>query len=127
MDPTNPPKEVRMTRLSSIPLIDPNVKYVGISKLRDLNATKLKESQDTLVFQDNDAPLAVLLSYEKYLFIQEQLAAVMNTLELFSESKELEGVLKGLRDITQGRTRSFSEVKAALKSKYGKNPKAQEK
>ena len=116
-----------MTRLLSIPLIDPNVKYVGISKLRDLNATKLKESQDTLVFQDNDAPLAVLLSYEKYLFIQEQLAAVMNTLELFSESEELEGVLKGLRDITQGRTRSFSEVKAALKSKYGKNSEAQEK
>jgi hypothetical protein len=116
-----------MTLLASIPIIDPSVKYVGISKLRDLNATKLKESQDTLVFQDNDTPLAVLLSYEKYLIIQEQLAAVMNTLELFSESEELEGVLKGLRDVTQGRARSFAEIKAALKSKYGKKPEAQEK
>lgn len=116
-----------MTLLASMPMIDPSVKFVGISKLRGLNATKLRESQDTLVFQDNDTPLAVLLSYEKYLVIQEQLAAVMNTLELFSESVELQGVLKGLNDITQGRTRSFAEVKAALRNKYGKNPEAQEK
>jgi PHD/YefM family antitoxin component YafN of YafNO toxin-antitoxin module len=116
-----------MSLLASIPLIDPNVKYVGVSKLRDLNATKLKESQDTLVFQDNDTPLAVLLSYEKYLIIQEQLAAVMNTLELFSEKAELEGVLKGLNDVKEGRTRSFAEVQAALRNKHGQKPEKEEK
>ena len=113
--------------LSAIPLIDPSVKFVGISKLRELNATKLKESQDTLVFQDNDTPLAVLLSYEKYLIIQEQLAAVMNTLELFSESEELEGVLRGLNDVAQERTRSFAEVKAALREKHAQKTETPEK
>jgi PHD/YefM family antitoxin component YafN of YafNO toxin-antitoxin module len=112
--------------ICAIPLIDPTIKFVGLSKLRDLNATKLKESQDTLVFQENDTPLAVLLSYEKYLIIQEQLAAVMSTLELFSENEELEGVLKGLNDVAQGRTRSFAEVKAALKEKHAKKAEAQE-
>jgi len=112
-----------------IPVIDPTIRYVGVSKLRDLNATKLKEAQDTtLVFQDtNDTPLAVLLSYEKYLIIQEQLAAVMNTLELFSENTELEGVLKGVADVTEGRTRSFAEVKAALKNRHAKKTEAQGK
>jgi PHD/YefM family antitoxin component YafN of YafNO toxin-antitoxin module len=105
--------------LGAIPLIDPTVKHVGVSKLRELNATKLKEQHgDTLVIQDNDQPLAVLLSYEKYLIIQEQLAAVMNTLELFSESAELEGVLRGLNEVAEGRTRTFAEVRAALKKKH---------
>ena len=110
----------------TIPFIDPSVKHVGVSKLRELNATKLKEqNDDTLVIQENDQPLAVLLSYEKYLIIQEQLAAVMNTLELFSENQELEGVLRGLSEVTEGRTRSFAEVKAALKKKYAtKAPQA---
>lgn len=106
----------------TIPLIDPTVRFVGISKLRDLNASKLRDSQETLVFQENDTPLAVLLSYEKYLIIQEQLAAVMNTIEMMSESSELEGILAGMRDISEGRTRSFSEVKAALRKKYGDKP-----
>jgi predicted transcriptional regulator len=89
----------------------------------------LRESQNTmLVFQDtNDTPLAVLLSYEKYLIIQEQLAAVMNTLELFSEKEELEGVLRGINDINEGRTRSFAEVKAALKNKYAKKQEGPER
>jgi hypothetical protein len=59
---------------SSIPYIDPKVRHVGVSKLRELNATKLKElgqdNEQTLVIQDNDQPLAVLLSYEKFLIMQ---------------------------------------------------------
>lgn len=112
----------------NFPLIDPSVKHVGVSKLRELNATKLKEQNDeTFVIQENDQPLAVLLSYEKYLIIQEQLAAVMNTLELFSENAELEGVLRGMGEVTEGRTRSFAEVKAALKQKYAKTPEGKER
>lgn len=109
--------------LCAIPLIDPSIKHVGVSKLRDLNATKLAESQDTLVIQDNDKPLAVLLSYEKYLIIQEHLASVVSTIEMFSEHSELEGVLAGLRDVAGGRTRSFAEIKESLRNKYGKAAK----
>ena len=112
--------------MASIPMIDPNVKHVGVSKLRDLNATRLREDQETtLVIQDNDQPLAVLLSYEKYLIIQEQLASVMNTMEMFSEQVELEGVLAGLRQATDGQVRSFADVKAAMREKYGKSPKTE--
>ena len=105
----------------AMPLIDPSVKYVGISKLRDLNATKLKETKETLVLQDNDVPLAVLLSYENYMVIQQKMAALMSTLELFSDRVELEGVLRGLKDISEGRVHSFAEVKATLKERYAKN------
>ena len=58
--------------------------------------------------------------------IQEPLKAVMSTLELFSESEELEGVLKGLNDVNLRRIRFFAEVKAALKEKHGKKPEAEE-
>ena len=112
---------------TAIPYIDPKVRHVGVSKLRELNASKLKQlggdDEETLVIQDNDKPLAVLLSYEKYLVIQEQLASVMNTLELFSEEQELAGVTAGLKDISEGGTRSFAEIKAALRKKHGETAK----
>lgn len=78
--------------IGAMPLIDPSVKHVGVSKLRELNVSKLselKDSKDTLVIQDNDRPLAVLLSYENYLMIQDRLAALASTIELFSEHTEL--------------------------------------
>jgi predicted transcriptional regulator len=106
----------------AIPVIDPDVKFVGVSKLRDLNATKLKDSQGTTyVFQENDQPLAVLLSYDRYMFIQQQLevAAVMNGIELLTDENESEGVLAGLTDIQEGRVRPLAEIRAALKNRYG--------
>jgi PHD/YefM family antitoxin component YafN of YafNO toxin-antitoxin module len=100
----------------AIPVIDPDVKYVGISKLRDLNASKLKHSQETTyVLQENDQPLAVLLSFEKYLIIQRELNSLMSTLEMLQDTQEREGVMDGLRDIAAGRTRSIAEVRASLK------------
>ena len=104
----------------AIPVLDPDVKYVGVSKLRDLNASKLKDSQDTTyVFQENDQPLAVLVSYEKYLVIQQQLAAVMSAIELLSDSNERDGLLAGLQDVEEGRIRPISEVRASLRKRYG--------
>ena len=44
--------------------IDPNVEHVGISKLRKLNATILRESGKTLVIQENDKPLATVIVTE---------------------------------------------------------------
>ena len=57
----------------SIPYLDPSVQHVGISKLRALNVTQLRDLDKTLVIQDNDKPLAVLLKYEHFMAIQERL------------------------------------------------------
>jgi translation initiation factor IF-3 len=57
----------------SIPYLDPNVQHVGISRLRALNVTQLRELDKTLVIQDNDKPLAVLLKYEHFLVMQERM------------------------------------------------------
>jgi hypothetical protein len=62
-----------MPSLASVPYIDPNVEHVGVSRLRELNATKLRQFEKTLVIRDNDTPLAVLLTYEQFLNMQRQL------------------------------------------------------
>jgi hypothetical protein len=75
-----------MTDLArSFPVIDPNVKHVGVSKLRELNATKLRDLDKTLVIQDDDTPLAVVLSYEQYLDMQEERENIIATLEALFE------------------------------------------
>ena len=57
----------------SIPYVDPTVQHVGISRLRALNVSQLRALDRTLVIQDNDEPLAVLLKYEHFLAMQERL------------------------------------------------------
>jgi translation initiation factor IF-3 len=57
----------------SIPYIDPNIQHVGISRLRALNVAQLRALDKTLVIQDNDKPLAVLLKYEHFLAMQEKM------------------------------------------------------
>jgi PHD/YefM family antitoxin component YafN of YafNO toxin-antitoxin module len=103
-----------MSAAIAYPVIDPTIKHVGVSKLRELNAATLKGTEDTFVIQDNNTPLAVLLSYEKFLIMQQQLMSVLNTLELMSEQKELEGLLAGIGDFTAGRVRPLADVEAEL-------------
>jgi len=103
--------------LAAFPVIDPTIKHVGVSKLRELNATALKETDDTFVIQDNNTPLAVLLTYEKFLIMQQKLMSVMNTLELLTESKELSGLLAGIEEMQTGRARSLDEIEAELEKK----------
>ena len=55
----------------SIPYLDPSVQYVGISRLRALNVSQLDALDKTLVVQDNDRPLAVLIRYRNFMAIQE--------------------------------------------------------
>lgn len=57
----------------SIPYVDPTVQHVGISRLRALNVSQLRALDKTLVIQDNDEPLAVLLKYEHFLAMQEKI------------------------------------------------------
>jgi len=61
------------TNQVSIPYLDPTVQHVGISKLRALNVAQLRALDKTLVIQDNDKPLAVLLKYEHFLAMQEKM------------------------------------------------------
>src|SRR5579859_2816196 len=103
--------------LPAYPVIDPTIKHVGVSKLRELNATALRETDDTFVIQDNNTPLAVLLTYEKFLIIQQKLMSVMNTLELLTESKELAGVLAGIAEMNDGRARPLADIEAELETK----------
>jgi len=55
----------------SIPYLDPSVQHVGISRLRAFNVTQLAELEKTLVIQDNDKPLAVLVKYGNFMAMQE--------------------------------------------------------
>jgi PHD/YefM family antitoxin component YafN of YafNO toxin-antitoxin module len=103
--------------LPTYPVIDPSIKHVGVSKLRELNATALKETDDTFVIQDNNTPLAVLLTYEKFLNMQQELMSVINTLELLTDSKELAGVLAGIEQLNAGRARPLAEIEAKLEQK----------
>jgi hypothetical protein len=106
-----------MGTTSHLPVtIDPNVRFVGVSKLRELNAAKLKDT-DTLVFQDNDEPLAVLLTYEKFMEIQQQVYSLLNTIDLCQEHAEIEGLKAAFQDIKEGRIRSLAEIKAELANK----------
>jgi len=63
-----------MSLAQAIPVIDPRVRHVGVSKLRQINATELKrqsEKQETLVIQVDDTPVAVIIGYEAYIDIQK--------------------------------------------------------
>jgi PHD/YefM family antitoxin component YafN of YafNO toxin-antitoxin module len=101
----------------TFPVIDPSIKHVGVSKLRELNAAKLRATQDTFVIQDNNTPLAVLLTYDKFLTMQDQLMSVLNTLELLSDKSELAGVLAGVKDMRAGRVRSLADIEAGFAKK----------
>jgi len=57
----------------SIPYLDPKVQHVGISRLRALNVAQLRALDKTLVIQDNDEPLAVLLKYDQFIAMQEKM------------------------------------------------------
>jgi len=101
----------------NIPLIDPNVKYLGVSKLRKLSASSLKASDHTYVIQENDTPLAVLVSYEKFLILQEKLMSVLNTVDLVTSKADMDGVTAGLAAVAEGRTRSLAEIRSETKKR----------
>jgi len=102
------------------PYIDRNVQHVGVSRLRSLNATQLREIDKTLVIQENDQPLAVLLKYEEFLIMQDQLTSVLDTIAALSDQEELGGILSGIKDMEAGKTKGISEIRAALKTKKEK-------
>ena len=99
----------------AMPNIDPSVRYVGVSKLRHLNATNLREqSDDTLVVQENDTPLAVLFSYKRFIQMKEEFNAMLSMIELLASESERNSLLAAFEDIKAGRVRSLSEIEADL-------------
>jgi PHD/YefM family antitoxin component YafN of YafNO toxin-antitoxin module len=103
-----------------VPYIDPNVEHVGVSKLRSLNAKTLRNNDKTFVIQDNNTPLAVLLTYDQFQMMQKQLEAVLETIEVLNDDEERHALIAGLEAVSAGRTRSLSEIRAALKARHGK-------
>jgi len=100
---------------ASIPYIDPNVQYVGVSKLRSLNATNLQALDKTLVVQDDETPIAVILSYDQFMKIQQQRQAALSTLEMVLSAEECGPLLQGLRDVAEGKVKSLDTIRQELK------------
>jgi hypothetical protein len=99
----------------ALPNIDPTIKHVGVSKLRGLNASKLKEqTDDTLVIQENDTPLAVLFSYRRFLEIKQEFDSLVNTIEMLSSDTEKKSLIEAFEDLRAGRVRSLAEIEADL-------------
>jgi len=100
----------------AFPDIDPRIKHVGVSKLRDLNATKLKEQEDdTLVIQENDTPLSVLFSYKRYQEMRAEVNALLNMIEMLKNEQERSSLLAAFEDVRAGRVRSLEDIEADLK------------
>jgi hypothetical protein len=105
---------------TAIPYIDPKVEHVGVSHLRKLNAENLRSNEKTFVIQDNDKPLAVLLSYEQFLCMQNKIQAVLATVEMLADDEERASALRGIEDVTAGRVESLASIRRALKAKHAK-------
>lgn len=88
-----------------IPFVDPNVEYVGVTRLRTFNATNLRQIKKMLVIQDNDRPLAVMMSYAQYLSIQAKLQEALDALEVLSKKETEARLLAGLKDLAEGRVK----------------------
>ena len=102
---------------SQIPRIDRNVEHVGVSRLRKLNSDDLKTMEKTLVLQENDRPVAVLLTYEKYLVLQDQMDALLRTIYALSNPEESTAFRASVNDLKEGRVKDLQVINAHLKTK----------
>jgi hypothetical protein len=95
--------------------INPQIKFVGVSKLRDLNATKLRDqTDDALVIQENDTPLSVLLSYQRYQDMRAEVNALVSMIEMLTNDHERDGLIAAFEDIRKGHVRSLDEIEADM-------------
>lgn len=104
-----------MQHSRAIPQIDPSVKYVGVSKLRELKAEKLRSLEDTLVIQENEKPLAVVLSYEQFMQMQQERNRILATLETVFTSEGREMLVAALLSYQEGRVKTDAEVRGKTK------------
>lgn len=90
-----------MAKQVAIPYLDPSVQHVGISRLRALNVTQLDGLDKTLVIQDNDRPLAVLIRYRNFMAMQEGPMEWEHKVVKF-ETKDPRFINKGLETECEG-------------------------
>lgn len=110
-----------MLETKGVPVIDPTVRYVGVSKLRELKADKLRSLDQTLVIQDDEQPLAVVLSYDQFMEMQNERDQILNTLESLLR-KEGTDLLTAIQQANSGKTKPLSAIRKTLQER--KNPKA---
>ena len=105
-----------MPRLAKeMPYIDPDVEHVGVSTLRTMNAASLRDRSKTLVIRDNNTPVAVLLAYESFLSMQEQIEQLLSTVELLSDDEERRLLLAGLKQYKAGKMKSLEDIEKSLR------------
>jgi hypothetical protein len=102
------------------PVIDPSVRYVGVSKLRELKADKLRSLDQTLVIQDDEKPLAVVLSYEQFLDMQNERDQILTTLESLLR-KEGTDLLTAIQEANSGKTKPLTSIRKTLKERKSNN------
>lgn len=102
---------------NQIPRMDRNVEHVGVSRLRKLNSDDLKTMNKTLVLQENDQPVAVLLTYEKYLVLQDQMDALMRTIITLSNPDESALFRTAVNELKDGKVKDLREITDNLKKR----------
>lgn len=90
--------------------IDPTIEHVGVSKLRQLNATNLGKMDHMLVVRENDTALAVVIRYEKYLAMQNQLVDALRTIQAYQN----DNLGQGLADAASGNIKRMKDVDPTL-------------
>jgi PHD/YefM family antitoxin component YafN of YafNO toxin-antitoxin module len=105
---------LRNIMVEGVPYIDTTITDIGVSQLRKLNATDLREAKKTLVVRDNNEPLAVVLKYEQFLVMQNKLEAALKTVDLLTKRKDAQAVLEALQDAAKGKGVELSEISPEL-------------
>jgi hypothetical protein len=85
--------------------IDTTIEHVGVSKLRQMSAANLGKLKKMLVVQDNDTALAIVMRYEQYLEMQNQLVDALRTIQAYNS----DGLTKGLEDAAAGRIKRLND------------------
>lgn len=67
----------------------------------------IDSKMDRYVVTRHGRPVIVMLSIEDY-------EALIETLDILADPEAKKGVLRGIRDVGQGRTRSWQEIKRSL-------------
>jgi len=83
-----------------------------------MNASNLRELNGTIVIQENDKPLAVLVKYEEFLKLQQQAMAVLETHAVLNDDAEASAIWSGLEEAKAGKTKTLDEIR-----KPSKHPK----
>ena len=101
-----------------LPRIDKNVEFVGVSRLRTLNATNLHDLDTTLVIQDpNNKPIAVVISFGLFMAMQDERDRALSTLEMVMSREESTALRNGMQDVLSKKTKPISAVRDAVRKK----------